>query len=74
MLSSLSLWPLAQAIQTGELVPALVALDSAAGGIGDNLLANRIQVWKNRVEDLTEADAAEWITTEIQKIPIYTKR
>ncbi len=51
-LSAATLWPVAQAIQQGDLA-ALVALGGVLGNIGSNLWANQIQYWKD------EADGAQ---------------
>jgi hypothetical protein len=61
-LSAMALWPVAQAVQGGELA-ALLALGSVAGGVGANLIANQLQSWKN------EADAAEQLSQAAQDDP-----
>ncbi len=61
-LSGLSLWPLVEAAQAGELLPVVVALGSVAGGVGGNLLAEQIQGWKDRADELTAEDVAQWVT------------
>jgi formylglycine-generating enzyme required for sulfatase activity len=61
-LSAMALWPVAQAVQGGELA-ALVALGSVAGGVGANLIANQVQSWRD------EADAAEQLSQAAQDDP-----
>ena len=51
-LSAAALWPVAQACQSGDLLPAMVALGGVVGGVGGNLIANQVQGWKD------ESDAA----------------
>jgi formylglycine-generating enzyme required for sulfatase activity len=61
-LSAMALWPVAQAVQGGELA-ALLALGSVAGGVGANLIANQVQSWRD------EADAAEQLSQAAQADP-----
>ena len=61
-LSAMALWPVAEAVQKGELA-ALVALGSVAGGVGANLIANQVQQWKD------EADAVEQLSQAAQADP-----
>jgi formylglycine-generating enzyme required for sulfatase activity len=61
-LSAMALWPVAQAVQGGELA-ALLALGSVAGGVGANLIANQVQSWRD------EADAAEQLSQAAQDDP-----
>ena len=61
-LSAMALWPVAEAVQAGELA-ALVALGSMAGGVGANLIANQVQQWKD------ETDAAEQLSQAAQADP-----
>jgi hypothetical protein len=60
-LSAAVLWPVIQAVQRGELLPAMVALAGVAGGVGGNLLAEQLQRWKDRVE---EPEIATWIEAQ----------
>jgi hypothetical protein len=53
-----SLWPLVQAAQAGQLLPAVMALGSVAAGVGGNLLAEQVQRWK---DDADEAALAGWV-------------
>ncbi len=57
-LCGLSLWPLVEAAQAGELLPVMVALGSVAGGVGGNLIAEQLQRWKDRAD---ESQVAEWV-------------
>jgi len=61
-LSAMALWPVAQAVQGGELA-ALLALGSVAGGVGANLIANQVQRWQD------ETDAAEQLSQAAQTDP-----
>ena len=53
-----SLWPLVEAAQTGQMLPAGMALGSIAAGVGGNLIAEQVQRWKNEAD---EAALAEWV-------------
>ncbi len=68
-LGSLSLWPLVEAAQAGQLLPVVLALGHVAGGVGGNLLANQIQIWKDQADELTQDDVAEWITEQASLNP-----
>ena len=61
-LSAMALWPVAEAVQKGELA-ALGAFFGVAGGVGANLIANQVQSWKD------EADAAEQLSQAAQSDP-----
>lgn len=60
-LCGLSLWPLVEAAQTGQVLPVMMALGSVAGGVGGNLVANQIQSWKEEAEPVDEMVVAEWV-------------
>lgn len=60
-LSAAALWPLVEASQKGELIPAVLALGAVSGGIGVNLLAVQIQHWRDRTQPVVETDVAAWI-------------
>src|SRR5690349_21374092 len=62
-LCTLSLWPLVEAAQQGELFPMMMALGSVAGSVGGNLIANQIQSWKDRTEAGAQAEAVGWIAS-----------
>ena len=49
-LAATSLLPVIQAYHSGEVVPSLVALGGVSAGVGANLLANKIQTWKDKSE------------------------
>lgn len=57
-LGAMTLWPVAQAATSGD-VSAWVALGGVLAGVGTNLVANRVQGWKD------EADAARDIASEL---------
>ena len=59
-LSAAALWPVAEALQHGDLA-GLTALGSVAAGVGSNLLANQIQNWKD------EKDAARQLTDAVDE-------
>ncbi len=60
-LGGLSLWPLVAAAQADQLLPAVMALGSVAGGIGGNLLANQVQKWTDQAAPVTETEVVEWV-------------
>jgi formylglycine-generating enzyme required for sulfatase activity len=57
-LCGMSLWPLVEAVRTGQTLPVMVALGAVAGGVGGNLLAEQVQRWKDRAD---EAEVAGWV-------------
>jgi hypothetical protein len=61
-LSAAALWPMIEAARSGEWV-ALAVLGNVLAGVGSNLLANRIQGWKD------EADAAHQLATDAAEDP-----
>jgi hypothetical protein len=57
-LCGLSLWPLVEAAQKGQMLDVMLALGTVASGVGGNLIANQVQRWK----DNTDRRAAEqWV-------------
>lgn len=62
-LVGMTVFPLAQAATTGELAPALLALGSIAGGVGGNLIANKVQ----RLHD--EASAGKDLEKDVADRP-----
>ena len=60
--SAMALWPVAAAAQTGDW-QALTALGGVLASVGGNLLANRLQSWKD------EADAARQLSTALPAEP-----
>jgi len=64
-LSAASLWPVIQAYQGGDLA-AVFALANVLGNVGTNLLANRIQAWKDKSD---EAGVARQIAVEVAGDP-----
>ncbi|MBN1932714.1 MAG: SUMF1/EgtB/PvdO family nonheme iron enzyme [Desulfobacterales bacterium] len=58
--SAATLWPFVEAAKTDPLASG-AALGTILAGVGTNLVANRIQSWKD------EADAARKIETEMEK-------
>jgi formylglycine-generating enzyme required for sulfatase activity len=61
-LSAAAMWPVVEAARSGEWV-ALAVLGNVLAGVGSNLLANRIQGWKD------EADAAHQLATDATEDP-----
>jgi hypothetical protein len=61
-ISAMALWPVAAAAQAGNW-QALTALGGVLAGVGGNLLANRLQGWKD------EADAARQMATSVSAEP-----
>lgn len=49
-LAATSLLPIIKAYHSGEIIPALLALGGVSAGVGANLLANKIQNWKDKTE------------------------
>ncbi len=60
-LCGLSLWPLVEAMQRGEILPAMMALGSVAGGVGGNLIAEQVQRWKDSADKVNEAKVRQWV-------------
>jgi hypothetical protein len=60
--SAMALWPIAAALHGGD-VGAAVALGGVFAGVGGNLIANRLQRWKD------ETDAARQLTAEVATEP-----
>ncbi len=60
-LSAAALWPVVDAAQKGELMPAVLAVGAVTSSVGANLLAAQIQRWKDRAQAVKESDVAEWI-------------
>ncbi len=61
---SLSLWPLVEAAQKGQLLPVFMALGGVAGGVGGNLIAEQIQRWKDRADEINENEVAQWVNEQ----------
>lgn len=64
-LCGLSLWPLLEASKQGQVLPVMMALGSVAGGIGGNLIANQIQIWRDQANDLTQEDIIFWVKNQV---------
>jgi formylglycine-generating enzyme required for sulfatase activity len=62
-LCGMTLFPLVVAAASGELVPVFVALGTVAGNVGGNLIANRVQRWKD------EPTAAQELEKELAGSP-----
>jgi len=60
--SAMTLWPVAAALHGGDL-GAVAALGGALAGVGGNLIANRLQGWKD------ETDAARQLTAAVATEP-----
>ncbi len=57
-LCGLSLWPLVEAAQAGQTLPAIMALGSVAAGVGGNLIAEQVQRWKDGADKVS---VSEWV-------------
>jgi len=55
-LATMTLYPLVVAAAEGELVPVVVALGSIAGSVGGNLIANKVQRWKDEATAIEELE------------------
>jgi formylglycine-generating enzyme required for sulfatase activity len=60
-LGGLTLWPLVEATRGGELLPVILALGGVAGGLGGNLIAERIQAWALSSDDVDEEEVIGWV-------------
>jgi hypothetical protein len=61
-LSAATLWPVVEAARGGDWT-ALTVLGGVLAGVGNNVLANRIQQWRD------EADAARQIAADVAAEP-----
>lgn len=57
-LCSLSLWPLVEAAQKGQMLDVMLALGTVASGVGGNLLAEQVQRWKDQADAQPDA---QWV-------------
>ena len=64
-LSSLALWPLLDALGAGQVFPVMNALGAVAGNIGGNLLANRLEAWRQQAEALSPEALGAIIQQEV---------
>ena len=64
-LSSLALWPLLDALGAGQVFPVMNALGLVAGSVGGNLLANRIEAWRQHANNLSPETLEQTIRTEV---------
>jgi len=71
-LCGLSLWPLVDAMQRGEILPVMMALGSAAGGVGGNLIAAQVQRWKDSAEPVDEAQVSQWVAQNADNAEVRT--
>ena len=63
-LTGLTLLPLVEASQGGQILPVMMTLGSIVSGVGGNLLAEQLQRWRDRTVPVTEAEVIEWATTQ----------
>ncbi len=68
-LCGLSLWPVVQAAQSGQLLPAMMALGGVAGSVGGNLIAEQIQRWKDQAGQVDASDIGDWAAHEAPSNP-----
>lgn len=60
-----TLWPAIEvAAQTGNSVPVILALGNMAGGVGAGLVANQLEQWRSRADQLTLDEVADWVAAE----------
>jgi hypothetical protein len=64
--SAMALWPVAAAAKNGEWA-ALAALGSALAGLGGNVLASRLQNWKDEADGAQQLAAAMETDDALQK-------
>lgn len=57
----LTLWPLVEAAQGGQILPVVLAFGSAAASVGGNLIAEQIQRWADRTSKVDEAEVIRWV-------------
>jgi formylglycine-generating enzyme required for sulfatase activity/predicted ATPase len=63
--AGLGIWPLVeQAVTTGQVAPVIGALYAATANVGLNLIANRIEAWKDRAAPPDEDEVIEWAAQE----------
>ncbi len=63
-LGALSLWPLVDAAaKAGGALPVslFIAMGSVLGNVGANLVAEQVQRWKDRADDVDEAEVVRWV-------------
>ncbi len=65
-LCGLSLWPLVEAYQSGQTLPAMMALGSVAAGVGGNLLAEQVQRWKDGADS---KQVTKWVVEQVPDNP-----
>ena len=59
-LGAMSLWPLVEAMQQGQMMPVLLTLGNVAEGVGANLLANQVQRWADG-GDVQPKEMISWL-------------
>ncbi|MCW5854041.1 MAG: hypothetical protein KIT87_28495, partial [Anaerolineae bacterium] len=60
-----TLFPIVAAFNQGD-VPTLIAAGQVLAGLGSNLLANKIQAWKEQGEDEVKADLARLLQADAE--------
>ena len=63
-LTGLTLLPLVDACQSGEMWPVMMTLGSIVSGVGGNLLAEQLQRWHDRAVPVTEDEVMAWATAQ----------
>lgn len=66
LLGGLSVWPLLEAAQGGELLPMMMTLGRVADGIGGNLIAEQVQRWRDASHPVDERHVAGWVTEQTE--------
>ena len=58
-----TLWPAIEAAgQTGQFYPVIGALYGIVSGVGANLVANQLEQWRGRADQVTLDEVAGWLT------------
>jgi formylglycine-generating enzyme required for sulfatase activity len=64
-LCGMSLLPLVEAAQGGQLLPVMMALGGVASSVGGNLVANQIQQWIDTPGAVNEEQVANWVGQQV---------
>ena len=69
-MAGLTIWPLVEeAVRTGQVAPVMGVAYTVVANIGTNLVANKIEEWKNQVEPPTEDDVIDWVAEQAAANP-----
>ena len=70
--AGLTLWPLVEAAQVGQLLPVAMALGGVVGSIGGNLIAEQIQRWADPESEAEENEIVQWVLENADNAEIRT--